>query len=187
MFPFSLSKQAPSSRHSGPSRYACAMTESIIILTETPLADIDVENITGLYEDGAHIELTVLVPADVRRNLLVDVIDQLSLWDIPAALKEIGSRQSTEEARSQAEQTLATSISALTASGVEVTGKILDGDAVAGLVAEVQSSSARQAVVITEPHAVEDTFRTDWATQAQDKLGLPVLHLYAGSGFIGDS
>ena len=129
----------------------------------------------------------MLVPADVRRNLLVDVIDQLSLWDIPAALKEISGRQSAEEARSQAVQTLQTSVAALETSGATVFGKILDGDAVAGLVAEVQSSSARQAVVITEPHAVEDTFRTDWATQAQTKLGLPVLHLYAGSGFIGDS
>ena len=37
------------------------------------------------------------------------------------------------------------------------------------------------------PHAVEDTFRTDWANEAQDRLGVPVLHLYSGSGFIGDS
>jgi hypothetical protein len=42
-------------------------------------------------------------------------------------------------------------------------------------------------VVITRPHAVADTFHTDWANKAQDQLGLPVLHLYAGSGFIGDS
>ena len=48
-------------------------------------------------------------------------------------------------------------------------------------------ASAGQAVVITRPHAVADTFHTDWANEAQDKLGLPVLHLYAGSGFIGDS
>lgn len=163
------------------------MTERIIVLTEAALAAIDVENITGLYQDGEEIELTLLVPADVRRNLLVDVIDQLSLWDIPAALKEIGGRQSPEEARSEAEQTLETSLSALRTSGATVTGKLLEGDAVAGLVAEVELSKARQAVVITEPHAVEDTFRTDWATQAQNKLGLPVLHLYAGSGFIGES
>lgn len=163
------------------------MTESIIILTEAALTQIDVENITGLYEDGEEIELTLLVPSDVRRNLLVDVIDQLSLWDIPAALKEFGGRQSPEEAEASAEQTLTTSVAALETSGAKVTGKILPGDAVAGLVAEVESSKARQAVVVTEPHALEDTFRTDWASQAQHKLGLPVLHLYAGSGFIGDS
>lgn len=163
------------------------MTERIIILTEAALLPVDVENITGLYEDGEPVELTLLVPSDIRRNLLVDVIDQLSLWDIPAALKEFSDRQTTEEARSQAEQTLESSVVALQTTGATVTGKILTGDAVAGLVAEVEASQARQAVVVTEPHAVEDTFRTDWATQAQNKLGLPVLHLYAGSGFIGES
>ena len=56
-----------------------------------------------------------------------------------------------------------------------------------GLVAKVKELGADQAVVITRPHAVADTFHTDWANKAQDKLGLPVLHLYAGSGFIGDS
>ena len=46
---------------------------------------------------------------------------------------------------------------------------------------------ADRAVVITTPHAVADTFHTDWANRAQDKLGIPVLHLYSGSGYIGDS
>lgn len=163
------------------------MTDTIIILTEAALAQIDVENISGLYEDGEQIELTLLVPADTRRNLLVDVIDQLSLWDIPAALKEFGGRPDAAQARTSAEEILTTSLAALADSGAQVSGKVIDGDAVAGLVAEVEASQARQAIVITEPHAVEDTFRTDWASQAQHKLGLPVLHLYAGSGFIGDS
>ncbi|WP_394940966.1 hypothetical protein [Psychromicrobium sp. YIM B11713] len=163
------------------------MTDTIIILTEAPLGEIDVENISGLFSDDEQTELTVLVPDDVRRNLLVDVIDQLSLLDLPAALKEFGGRESKEQAKLRAEGTLEVCIAALQETGAPVTGKVIEGDAVAGLVAEVQASSARQAVVITEPHVLEDTFHTDWATRAQDKLGLPVLHLYAGSGFIGDS
>lgn len=163
------------------------MTDTIIILTETPLGEVDVENITGLFSEGEQTELIVLVPDDVRRNLLVDVIDQLSLLDIPAALKEFGGRESKEEARQRAAATLQSSLAALQASGAAVTGKVVTGDAVASLVAEVEASSARQAVVVTEPHALEDTFHTDWATRAQDKLGLPVLHLYSGSGFIGES
>ncbi|AJT40800.1 hypothetical protein [Psychromicrobium lacuslunae] len=163
------------------------MTDTIIILTEAPLGEVDVENITGLFADSEQPELIVLVPDDVRRNLLVDVIDQLSLLDLPAALKEFGGRESKEEAKQRAESTLQTSLAALQATGATVSGKVFEGDAVAGLVAEVEERSARQAVVVTEPHALEDTFHTDWATRAQDKLGLPVLHLYSGSGFIGDS
>jgi len=56
-----------------------------------------------------------------------------------------------------------------------------------GLVTRVKALGAGQAVVVTRPHAIADTFHTDWANKAQDLLGLPVLHLYAGSGFIGDS
>ena len=163
------------------------MTDTIIILTETPLGEVDVENISGLISETEQTELIVLVPDDVRRNLLVDVIDQLSLLDIPAALKEFGGRESKEEAKQRAESTLQTSLVALESTGVTVSGQVFEGDAVSGLVAEVEARSARQAVVVTEPHALEDTFHTDWATRAQDKLGLPVLHLYSGSGFIGES
>ena len=60
-------------------------------------------------------------------------------------------------------------------------------DGVSALVDYVERHPADRAVVITTPHAVADTFHTDWANRAQDKLGIPVLHLYSGSGYIGDS
>ncbi|WP_285724231.1 hypothetical protein [Psychromicrobium xiongbiense] len=162
------------------------MTERIIVLTETALTPMDVQNLQELVED-APAELTLLVEAEPRRNLLVDVIDQLSLLDIPAALKEFRPRPSADEARANSEAILQSSLAALAAAGLTATGKLVEGDAVAGLIAEVGSAQARQAVVVTEPHALEDTFHTDWASQAQHKLGLPVLHLYSGSGFIGES
>ena len=40
-------------------------------------------------------------------------------------------------------------------------------------------------VVVTDPHAVEDTFRQDWASKARDALDLPVLHLYRGTSMLG--
>ena len=48
---------------------------------------------------------------------------------------------------------------------------MVDGGAVNGLVAKVKELGAGQAVVITRPHAVADTFHTDWANKAQDQLG----------------
>ena len=38
---------------------------------------------------------------------------------------------------------------------------------------------------VTDPHAVEDTFRRDWASKARDALDLPVLHLYRGTSMLG--
>ncbi|NVM95114.1 hypothetical protein [Arthrobacter wenxiniae] len=163
------------------------MSDVIIILTEEPLGPGDAANITELYSPGDDVELLLLVPADTRRHLLVDVIDQLTMLDVPAALREFREKPDAATVRATAEETLQASLAVLLASGAKATGRVAEGDAVSSLVAQVTDSGARQAVVVTRPHAVADTFRQDWAHQAQRKLGLPVLHLYAGSGFIGDS
>lgn len=163
------------------------MSESIIVLTEESLTAVDVANITALYGPDEDVELVVLVPAETHRNLLVDVIDQLTMLDLPAALREIRDKPDPEAVLREAQEILTASLAQLELSGARATGHVAPGDAVASLVAAVTERGARQAVVVTTPHAVADTFRQDWAHQAQRKLGLPVLHLYSDSGFIGDS
>jgi hypothetical protein len=163
------------------------MSDPIVILTEEPLGADDRVNIERLV-DGGDAPLVVLVPANTERHLLVDFLENLSMLDIAKAFRELTSHApDPAEERAAADATLATSVIALEGLGGGVAGEVVDGGAVNGLVAKVKELGAAQAVVITRPHAVADTFHTDWANRAQDKLGLPVLHLYAGSGFIGDS
>ncbi|WP_314213372.1 hypothetical protein [Pseudarthrobacter equi] len=163
------------------------MSEPIVILTEEPLGADDRLNIERLV-DGADSRLLVLVPANTERHLLVDFLEHLSLLEIAAAFRELTSRApDPAEERAHATETLSASLAALEGLGAGVDGEVVDGGAVNGLVAKVRDTGATQAVVITRPHAVSDTFHTDWANKAQDQLGIPVLHLYAGSGFIGDS
>ncbi|MGX1161435.1 hypothetical protein FBY31_0184 [Arthrobacter sp. SLBN-100] len=163
------------------------MSDPIVILTEEPLGADDRLNIERLV-DGGDTRLLVLVPANTERHLLVDFLENLSMLDIAKAFRELTSHAPDPASeRAQAAETLAVSLAALAGLGAGVTGEIVDGGAVQGLVAKVKESGASQAVVVTRPHAVADTFHTDWANKAQDQLGLPVLHLYAGSGFIGDS
>ncbi|MFE4835140.1 hypothetical protein ACFRAU_10695 [Arthrobacter sp. NPDC056691] len=163
------------------------MSDPIVILTEEPLGADDRVNIERLV-DGGDSPLVVLVPANTERHLLVDFLENLSMLDIAKAFRELTSHAPDPvEERAAADATLATSVSALEGLGGGVAGEVVAGGAVNGLVAKVKELGAAQAVVITRPHAVSDTFHTDWANRAQDKLGLPVLHLYAGSGFIGDS
>lgn len=163
------------------------MSEPIVILTEEPLGADDRVNIERLV-DGAETRLLVLVPANTERHLLVDFLENLSLLDIAKAFRELaaGAPDPGTE-RAHAAETLAVSVAALEGLGSGVSGEVVEGGAVDGLVAKVRETGASQAVVITRPHAVADTFHTDWANKAQDRLGVPVLHLYAGSGFIGDS
>jgi hypothetical protein len=163
------------------------MSDPIVILTEEPLGADDRVNIERLV-DGGDARLVVLVPANTERHLLVDFLENLSMLDIAKAFRELTAHApDPDKQRAAAAETLATSLTALEGLGGGVSGEVVDGEAVNGLVTKVKELGAAQAVVITRPHAVADTFHTDWANKAQDRLGLPVLHLYAGSGFIGDS
>ncbi|XAS69056.1 hypothetical protein V3C33_07255 [Micrococcaceae bacterium Sec5.7] len=163
------------------------MSDPIVILTEEPLGADDRINIERLV-DGGDTPLVVLVPSNTERHLLVDFLENLSMLDIAKAFRELTSQTPDPVAeRAEASETLEVSLGALEGLGSGVSGEIVDGGAVNGLVSKVKALGAAQAVVITRPHAVADTFHTDWANKAQDQLGLPVLHLYAGSGFIGDS
>ncbi|MBT2532504.1 hypothetical protein J7E83_10250 [Arthrobacter sp. ISL-48] len=163
------------------------MSDPIVILTEEPLGADDRLNIERLV-DGADTRLVLLVPANTERHLVVDFLENLSMLDVAKAFHELTAHAPDPAAeRAEAAETLAVSLDALEGLGGGVTGEVVEGGAVSGLVSKVKELGAAQAVVITRPHAVADTFHTDWANKAQDRLGLPVLHLYAGSGFIGDS
>ncbi|MCI9870614.1 MULTISPECIES: hypothetical protein [Arthrobacter] len=162
------------------------MSDPIVILTEEPLGADDRVNIETLIA-GGDAPLLILVPANTERHLVVDFLENLSMLEIAKAFRELTAHSDPAGERAEAADTLAASLAALAGLGGGVSGEVVEGKAVDGLVAKVKELSAGQAVVITRPHAVADTFHTDWATKAQDKLGLPVLHLYAGSGFIGDS
>lgn len=170
-----------------PQVYAVAMSDPIVILTEEPLGPDDRINIAKLL-DGGDSPLVVLVPANTERHLLIDFLENLSMLEVAKAFRDLlAEAPDPQSERMQASEALSASLAALEGLGVGVTGEIVDGGAVAGLVSKVKELNAAQAVVVTRPHAIADTFHTDWANKAQDQLGLPVLHLYAGSGFIGDS
>ncbi|HKU28858.1 hypothetical protein [Arthrobacter sp. NyZ413] len=163
------------------------MSDPIVILTEEPLGPEDRVNIAKLLDDG-DAPLVVLVPANTERHLVVDFLENLSMLEVAKAFRDlVAQAPDPQKERTHAAEALSLSLAALGGLGGGVTGEIVDGGAVAGLVSKVKALDAAQAVVVTRPHAIADTFHTDWANKAQDQLGLPVLHLYAGSGFIGDS
>ena len=156
---------------------------SIVLLTEEALTPADAERLTRLHADE-EIRYRVLVPADVERNLLADVLDHLSLFQLREALEAV--RGEEEPTRAEAADALAKSLTALAGVGVTADGTVVEGDPVTQLEKAVAADSDTQEVIIvTRPHAVEDTFHTDWASRARELLGVPVLHVYAGSSFLG--
>jgi hypothetical protein len=159
-------------------------SEVVVVLTEQALGEADARHVTGLHQ-GEAVRYQVLVPADTERNMLVDVLDHLSLGELREALAGLRSEPDPLEARADAAQALAASLAALRAAGAEADGTVTDDDPLPALEAAVAAAPAREVVVVTRPHAVEDTFHRDWASKARERLGVPVLHKYAGTTFLG--
>ncbi|WP_432570383.1 hypothetical protein [Kineococcus sp. SYSU DK005] len=159
---------------------------TVVVLTEEALGEVDAGNVAALHE-GEDVRHVVVVPADTERNLLADVLDHLSLGELRDALAAArAGRPDPERARADAETALQQTLAALRALGLRAEGRT-SGDDPVPVVRELLRTEpdAREVVVVTRPHAVEDTFHTDWASRARDALGVPVLHLYAGTMRLG--
>ncbi|HEY0215566.1 MAG TPA: hypothetical protein VGC57_04150 [Cellulomonas sp.] len=161
------------------------MTDTILVLTEDTLASADVQHILSLH-DGETLTYRVLVPADTERNVLVSLVDQLSLGELREALDTVlGREPHPTEATADAAEQLAESLAAFTEAGATASGTVVDDDPLPALRSAVASEGAREVVVVTYPHALEDTFHQDWASRAREELHVPVLHLYSGTSEVG--
>ncbi len=161
------------------------MSQTILVLTEEALTPADLLNLRTLQGDDP-ADLVVLIPEDRNESVLGEFFRHLSLLEVGEAFRSFSPddrRHDEAAARAAVEE----SLRLLTREGFTARGRTTTGNPVDALVAEAAAGGAAQAVVITRPHAMADTFHTDWANRAQDKLGIAVLHLYSGSGFIGDS
>ena len=156
---------------------------AVIVLTEEALKAIDVEKIIALHgdEDATY---RILVPADTDRNMLSSFLNHLSLFEMREALESF-TPVDRQEAHADAETALSASLALFDEAGVTATGELTGDDPMPMLESEVARLHAREVIVVTEPHAVEDTFHTDWASRARETLGVPVLHMYAGDWRLG--
>ncbi len=161
-------------------------TPSILVLTEVALSEEDAVRLTSVHasvQPSVQPSYHLLVPADVERSLLADVLDHLSLFQLREALEAV--RGEDEPTRTEAADSLARSLAAFSRAGFTGTGEVIEGEPVEVLQKQVAARAATEVIVVTRPHAVEDTFHTDWASRAREALGVPVLHVYAGSSFLG--
>jgi hypothetical protein len=158
------------------------VVQSLVVLAERALSPADAERLVALF-DPDRPAVRVLVPAGGQRNVLVDVLDHLSLLEVREAVGAVAGH--VERTVAQAEADVRATVGVLQAHGFEASGDVVSGgDPVAALDAEVKAG-AEQVVIVTSPHAVEDTLHRDWASVARDRLGVPVLHVYADSSWVG--
>ncbi|NCT90949.1 hypothetical protein GXB85_08320 [Cellulomonas sp. APG4] len=161
------------------------MSEIVVVLTEETLTDLDVEHITALHAER-DVRYHVLVPADTEANVLVSLVDHLSLGELREALDAVlGREPAPERAHATATDQLDHSVAAFTSAGSTADGAVVADDPLPALRAVVADREVAEIVVVTRPHALEDTFHTDWASRARDELQVPVLHLYGGTNRLG--
>jgi hypothetical protein len=156
---------------------------TIIVVTEVALTPVDVERMVGLHAEE-QVDYHVLVPADTERNVLVNVLDHLTMLDFKAVASDFRGRD-RKAVTATADEALRQSVAAIEAAGRTASGVVTEDDPLPALRAEVTKTGASEVVIVTEPHAVEDTLHTDWASRAREELGLPVLHMYAGDWRLG--
>ena len=161
------------------------MSEIILVLTEDTLTDADVEHISTLHADQ-DVRYHVLVPADTEQSMLASIVDHLSLGELREALDAVlGREPEPVRAHATAQEQLDASIAAFRAVCRPADGAVVADDPLPALRAAVADHEVREVVVVTFPHALEDTFHTDWASRARDELRVPVLHLYSGTSQLG--
>ena len=159
--------------------------QTITVLTEEALSDWDAARLLQVHDgdEAGGIDYHVLVPADVRRNLLADVLDHLSLLELREALDAARGQDDAPD-RLEADAALQASLAALKGRGATADGQVITGDPLDAVRRDV-TGGATELFVVTQPHAVEDTFHRDWASRARESLGVPVLHFYAGTNYLG--
>jgi hypothetical protein len=158
------------------------VVQSLVVLTERGLSPADAERLVALH-DPDRPSVRVLVPAGGHRHVLRAVLDHLSLLELREAVDAVQGRP--EVTAEEAEADVRASVGALERLGCTASGEVVDGNDPLAAVAAAVQAGAEEVIVVTSPHAVEDTLHQDWASEARERLGVPVLHVYADSSWVG--
>jgi hypothetical protein len=152
---------------------------SILLLSETTLADHDAARIVDLHgtED---VVIHLLVPADAAHNRLIEALDDVTLGRLRDALDD--DTPTPEQAEQDAMHAVNASLDKLRAVGITSTqGSVTGSDPVPAAIEAVRQDGSDEVIVVTPPHPVESGLHRDWASRLRDELELPVLHVVSGT------
>jgi hypothetical protein len=153
----------------------------VVLLIERQLSRLDAEQVAGLHEDLAEpVRYHVVMPVENASAQVHAALGSIARYEmIPPvdALSEDTLARLDAELVTEAKRGLARSLDRLRACGREATGELTPASPVRALVRAADGCGAREAIVLTAPHAVRDFLHVDWASQARRALGIPCLHL----------
>jgi hypothetical protein len=162
-------------------------TYDVVLLVEQPFTAQDAANVTQLHEDIEDpVRYHVLLPVEDASARVESTIGALGgeVWTTPTVhVEQEDIAELRKELLSTCRDGVDTTIRAIEAAGGTALGEPVTIDPIKALVAKVDEVSAAEVIILTRPHVVAEFFHVDWASKADRKLGVPVLHLLEHENF----
>lgn len=162
---------------------------NLLVVTEKILGQTEIDNInivTPRDDSEPRDDVRVIVPTALNKRLWLEFLDQLALLDFEEAIRVVShAEKGPATLEADAEKILEGSLATLSDAGFTARGRVVSGNPLQAMRDEV-AEGTDQVLIITEPHPVEDTLNIHWSNEAEKTLGVPVLHLYWGTGHVDD-
>ncbi len=153
---------------------------NVIVLAEQAMSPGDAGEVVSLHEaieDERHYH--VLIPCEDASARVETALGSLGASESLTGSGTASSRfdAAQHELDHEAQDAVATSVSALETLHHRATGQYSHDDPIDILDQVVAAEHADEVIIMTRPHVVQEFFHVDWTSKARRRLGVPVLHL----------
>lgn len=150
----------------------------VALLIERQLTDLDADQLLSLHEGlDETVCYHLLLPVDTSSALLASSMSALGGGQIVSIGDADVIADVQEEMTTSGQAELDASAALLSERGQQVTATLTEDDPVQALCSLVESTSAAEAIILTEPHVVREFLHLDWTSRAKRALDVPTLHL----------
>jgi hypothetical protein len=150
----------------------------VALLIERQLTDLDADQLLSLHEGlDETVRYHLLLPVDTSSALLASSMSALGGGQIVSIGDADVIAEVQDEMTTSGQAELDASAALLTSRGQQVTATLTEDDPVQALCALVESTSAAEVIILTEPHVVREFLHLDWTSRAKRALDVPTLHL----------
>lgn len=159
----------------------------VVVLVERALDVVDARNLRALHEGVAEpVRYHVLLPVrDAAHGvegamgaLAAGEVFAASAVSVPSGLGDEAGRVLLDDCRRR----VTASVRALESVGGRAAGEPVCQEPLDALVEKIDEIDAREVIIVTRRHLVQEFFHLDWTSRAERKLQVPVLHLLEHGG-----
>ena len=163
---------------------------NVVLLIEQAMSELDAQQVWSLHSDvGEPVRYHVLIPVENAATTIESGIGALGAADglaIPTT-SGVDLEELQRDLLDSCRRDVATSVSRLSKAGARASGDPITAEPISALAAKVKETDAREVIILTRSHVVQEFFHVDWASRARRKLGVPVLHLIGHETFDGQA